>query len=154
MSPSWLIDCRNTANPLIDYTARPDVEWRHVPNNTDKIDETHLQKSEYFYPGVTTKKWYIFFFSKHTFSDYFLCGRTAARKMQFITIEWKNQNIICDIYRVYLTSAKCVLYWIISVLFYERSSSEIHVLILNVHPSTKIWLGNADKQPIPVAVRS
>jgi hypothetical protein len=65
MSPSSLIDCRNTANPLIDYTATPDEEWRHVPNNTDKIDEPHFEKSEYFYPGASTKKWYIFFLQTH-----------------------------------------------------------------------------------------
>ena len=61
MSPSWLIDCRNTGNPLIDYTARPDEEWRHVTNNSDKIDETNLQERGYFYQGFTAEKWYIFF---------------------------------------------------------------------------------------------
>lgn len=45
---SLVIDCRNTAIPLIDYTARADEEWRHLPNNIDKIDGTHFQESEYF----------------------------------------------------------------------------------------------------------
>jgi hypothetical protein len=63
---SLVIDGRNTANPLIDYTARPDEEWRHLPNNTDKIDGTHFQESEYFYPGVRTKAVIgLFFFQTH-----------------------------------------------------------------------------------------
>ena len=107
MSPSWLIDRRNAGNPLIDYTARPDEEWRHVSNNGDKIDETHLQEREYFYPGFKAKKWYIYIFFKNTFTDYFPCGKSGARKTQFITIEWETQNM----YIVYLSSAKRVFYW-------------------------------------------
>jgi len=33
-----------------------------VPNNIDKIDETHLQGREYFHAGFKAKKWYFLFF--------------------------------------------------------------------------------------------
>lgn len=75
-----MIDCRNTAIPLIDYTARADEEWRHLPNNIDKIDGTHFQESEYFLTGSQNKE-VIYIFFKNTFTDYFLCGRSAARKI-------------------------------------------------------------------------
>ena len=39
---SLVIDGRNMANPLIDYTARLE-EWRHLLNNIDKIDGSHFQ---------------------------------------------------------------------------------------------------------------
>ena len=58
----------------------------------------------------------IFFFFKNTFTDYFSCGKSRARKTQFITIEWKNQNISI----VYLSIAKRVLYW--TFFFYGSSS--------------------------------
>lgn len=73
-----MIDCRNIAIPLIDYTARADEEWRHLPNNIDKIDGTHFQESEYFEPGEQRSDIYFF---EHTFTDYFLCGRSAPRKI-------------------------------------------------------------------------
>jgi hypothetical protein len=63
MSPSWLIDCRNAGNPLIDYTARADEEWRHVTNKSDKIDETHLQGGDIFTLDSRQRS-DIFFFSK------------------------------------------------------------------------------------------
>jgi hypothetical protein len=55
-----VIDCRNAAIPLIDYTARADEEWRHLPNNIDKIDGTHFQESEYFEPGEQGSDIYFF----------------------------------------------------------------------------------------------
>jgi len=143
MSPSWLIDCRNAGNPLIDYTARPDEEWRHVPNNGDKIDETHLQEREYFYTGFKAKKWYIFFF-KNTFTDYFPCGKSGARKKQFITIDWKNRNI----YNLYLSSAKRVLYW--TLVFFYGASTRFSGLCDQPVAETSTWqhtTPTTDKHP-------
>lgn len=129
MSPSWLIDCRNTSNPLIDYTARPDEEWRHVPNNTDKIDETHLQENEYFYPGVRTKKWYTFF------QTHFYWLLSMREKSAIHHDRTGKIRIYFMIYTVYLPSAKCVLYWIISLSLYKNSSSDIQSLAPNIHLS-------------------
>ena len=110
MSPSWLIDCRNTGNPLIDYTARPDEEWRHVPNNSDKIDETHLQEREYFYPGFKAKKWYIFFSQKHFYWLLFMWE--IWREKDAIHHDWMEKSEY-----LYCLSIKCQICLILDFFF-------------------------------------